>query len=265
MPKKKTASGTPAKPISRKDWDFSLCPPEQLSECYCWEYARNSASFLEDVQRFRARAKSARTFQEFFDFYQECRATDKSDSLPRNVHKACIFNFSPEFPDQPFLSIEGGERKQRVSFVNEVCRGGQWMAALMDFQPIPWQNIFHWGSDELERRRRNVRRKMVAFDMDWTLSEPELVGLFCAWMRKERKRDGSAPRETRGAGSAPTQYRTWLKQLGAMRLVGRMGWEKARDHSFEVAGKSLYQNQAAWIRADTEAKGRLTAFSKESF
>ena len=188
------------------------------------------------------------------------------DRLPRNPHSACIFNFSPEYPDIPFLSIKDDERKQRVFQVDEVFGGGR-LAALIKFQPIPLQSIRHWGSDDFERRRRNVRRKTVAFDMNWTLSEPELVEVFRAWMRKERKRDQTAPQENRGAGGSERQYRTWLKELGALRLLRQMDWQAARDLSVDASKeeKPIYLNQANWIGANENAEARLVEFSKDFF
>lgn len=249
----------------RLEWDFSTCPPEELYECYCYEYARESKEFREDIERFRKSAGAAKTFDALFEFASELRMDRKTEILPQNTHRACIFNFSPEFPDRPFLSIEGKERRRRVILVNERFRGGDWMGALMKFQPIPWDNVFHWGREELERRRKNPHRKIAAFDMDWTLSEPELEQLFCAWVRKERKRDGSAPRESRGAGGSRRQYETWLKQLSVLRLCSGMRWEDAALHSEEVLGKPLYRNQANWITAKRKAKERAELFSKESF
>ena len=254
------ATGGKKAAMPREEWDFSKCPKEQLYECYCYEFARESKSYRRHVDSFRANAGAAKTFDDFFAYSQTWRQTHREDGMPENLHPGCMFNFSPEFPDTPFLSIKEDERKRRLCIVRQLDRDGKdLLNDSANFQRIPWPLVFSRGREYFTTPRKN--RKRVAFDINWSLSEAQLVEMFRDWVRKkreweQRERSGVSVGENRGGGGPQRQYASRLKHLGALRLSRHTGndWNEAAGISELDNKKSIYVNQSEWIRARQEAE-----------
>jgi hypothetical protein len=93
------------------------------------------------------------------------------------------------------------------------------------------------------------------FRFNWSCSDQAFIDALRAWLEKNRDRAVNI-RDERGGGSESRQFRSKLNQLGAWRLLNSpMTWAQAASHALEVREnhKSLYLEQAAWIRARNEA------------
>ena len=100
-----------AEPISRAEWDFSECPPQESYECFFWEYFRECEIKKQEVRQLRKR-KRKKTFDAYFKSIGMDIFMGMSGRAP-----ACFY-FCPEFPEHPYLSVSSKERGRRFKMMH---------------------------------------------------------------------------------------------------------------------------------------------------
>jgi len=93
------------------------------------------------------------------------------------------------------------------------------------------------------------RFQNVAFQLDWSQKNAQLLALFKNWLEQPRPQRIAA-NETRGAGNPARQYAKELKALGALRLH-RRGL---------VAQQNIFSEQSSFIRARRIAERVIATF-----
>lgn len=233
--------------LLREEWDFSPCRDEHLEACYYYEFARESEKAKDAESKYRAAIESAPEREA--KWLLTCRM--------RGVYN--FFQCCPEFPDTPFLCIPKRERDQRIkklwkprrliqANLSSIIRTRE--ADFSQAKTLKYPTGYAGG---------DIREgEIVAFFVDWNLPLPCLVKDFQRWL-DENKPDGAGKPAKRGAGATPRQIKKRLKALGAVRLLRRMDYFDAYEHTKAVLRDKkgercplFGQDASAWSRAKKE-------------
>lgn len=230
--------------LKREEWDFSLCPVDQLEACYYYEFARESDMAKSSERVYREAIESAKD-------EHEARWLRKH----RLIAVFNIFQSCPEFPDTPFLCIPPCERSARIEALwktpaltqanlSSIIRTHE--ANFSQAKTLKFPTGFGEGD-------------IAAFYINWGFPLPKLADDFREWLEKNKPSDANLG-ATNGAGSSIRQWQKWLKALGASRLLACMTWEEAVGHTSELRqnkhGKSwpLFGcNASTWRKAQRDA------------
>ncbi len=93
--------------LPQAEWDFSKCPIEELRDCYVYEFTRKLPDVRESVRNWRERHPGKE-----FDEWLSIAGKPTLLNRPR-LFGYSLFNFCPEWPEKPFLSICAMERDRR--------------------------------------------------------------------------------------------------------------------------------------------------------
>ena len=269
----------------QKEWDFSNLENDEIIHCRFWEYAREIDSWKEKVQQFREKFSQRSKellqyfkkynippgdgfdsyFYSFEDYDGGVPSTWLIDGLLERIKLPDdTFLYSPEWPDVPYLTIEKGERLRRnllsnhgflhpgfvnVETGNRNCFNDKYLSEI----PI---NLFTEDYpkfiEKLNSKDPN-RFRIVPFVIDFKKSKSTHIKQFAKWLDFNSPHD-IKPIEKRGRGSGIKSLKAELKALGAYRLLKKMNWKDAADHTQNIIGKSLYGDQSEWIKARKKVK-----------
>jgi hypothetical protein len=231
--------------LDREEWDFSTCPDEQLEACYFYEFAK------ECPHAIRVSRVAHESLKEITAAY----GPKASYSLAAGVID--LFKDCPEFPGTPFLCIPKLEREQRIA---NLCKANPLVQA--DLPSLIRQH----ANKPLRRKAIGKTLKylagqgdIAAFYIDWRMTNEQLIQGFRQWLRTNRPLT-AVPIVRKGKGSSREQIRKDLKALGAWRLLKKMRWEDAYNHTREILKNKrglpqpLFDSHAsAWGRARKDA------------
>jgi hypothetical protein len=226
--------GTPSKHseasgLAQLDLDFKDCPDKELSECWHWEFKRESKYVIETVFRWRGRFPDVKTFHAFFSSVR---------SLPAPPQDGHLYPLSPEWPRYPFLSIPYLERRRRLALLFQSDQ--ETLAAKLNpRQPEirPESMIdFICNGQLIDGRLRLHIAENVRLHIDWRASDYELIARFKAWVKENRKHRSTPDLSAR-------KLRADLKALAALRLFRT---DKQKD-------STLFAQQGEWTKARKRA------------
>ena len=230
--------------VDREEWDFSTCPKDQLEACFFYEFARECPEAVRAARALREHLKEI--------------GADTGTDHRFAVTVVDIFKDCPEFPHTPFLSIPTAERYRRIKKVGKVIPPVQ-----ADLAGLIRQ---YEGKAVTGKTIKYGQGDIVAFFMDWTISDEKLIeGL--RHSLKTNRPPGAVATVRKGQGSSAQQIRKDLKALGAWRLVKKMkiAWEDAYVHTREILKikkgqpQGLFSSHAsAWARAEKDAEKMIT-------
>lgn len=273
--------------MPRAWWDFSQCPPDELSFCTAYEYLRTIAL----IHRERLKIKFPRfkwtpdvLAEAFKGYFRDGKRVEFSDinegaADPFEINLAVkqIFALAAcqctGFPDAPYLSIQAEERKAWIkTFGFDQLRTDRPTMAQKDFftifldphkaLPFYQHHIIEWQKQNLTASpdpRDKIPRMLVDYDkfqfelgvirINWSLNNKQLVKAFEKWLRENRPKN-TPVFETRGAAKLSES----LKYLSAMRLLTEMTAVQAYNHTEKLLGKPLYWSDDNWYEARDKAK-----------
>src|SRR4051812_26668736 len=84
-------------PISPDEWDFTDCPDSEISNCYYYEYARESTWLIELVEQKREKGWNSGLYPGDWEYYEQAWFSR-------------FFMNLPEFPEVPWLRIPRAKR-----------------------------------------------------------------------------------------------------------------------------------------------------------
>lgn len=273
--------GSDAPEIDPLDWDFSSCPPGELTDCYRYEFARESEMLKQSAQAWRNGIQGCR-----FDDWVSVARKNSRRSRPHFFGWE-PFNFYPEWPQQPYLAVKVPERARRRNLLPklqrtrrsasalrrlDVCSLMQCEPTLMIDQSEVWAEVA--GAAHLVKltpREPDLASlasgdgaiEIVAFQVDWRHSDGVLKECFEHWLASRPKQVKRW--EIKGKGNPREQIKSRLKQLGAMRLLRSHHWTEAARITEAVAGKPLFNEQSSWIRAAANAAELCGNLSEKIF
>lgn len=245
------------------EWDFRSCPKEELHDAWLYEYKREIGSVLEAVAAWRRDAKKD-TFESYYEL-----------ALQKGIPSLCSpsdnFQFFPEWPERPYLSISASERTRRRKQLFPKKESEYKAAMLSPFvggpirlltDPVERSDLL---TSLLEAARRHTSRVPIApvpgyeraslalLQVDWSVEDGILVDQFRALLACHRP----APaiyKKPKGKGSAPAQSIKGLNALGAYRLREKFG-VKGEDIQ-------LFSEATSVSRAIKEAKKIIKGFEE---
>jgi hypothetical protein len=242
-------------------WDFvsarvSLPPAEQLYAWLNYEYARSYRPMVEAVQSIR----------------------EKRQADPHFAFARMLARHFPEFPGTPWSSIPAGIRADRLAAVAKLAVEDPSpthdhparLMTLSEFnatvlpetvisEDTPQANRFFVVEVDFQAKGEAItaeflrqievaRAKLIhEFDRQFNVSGKTLnVNEYF----KPKK-----PRHQKGRGSEKAQIMSYMKQLGALRLMSHFKhkWEDAESSSLCGNGKPLFSERKSWLRAQSEA------------
>jgi hypothetical protein len=235
--------------LAREDWDFSECPEDQLKACFFYEFARECPEAVRAARALREHLKEI--------------GADTGTDHRFAVTVADLYKDCREFPDTPFLCIPKTERARRIMKVHEATPPIQ-----ADLAGLVRQ---YEGKAVTGKTIKYGQGDIVAFFMDWTISDEKLVQGVRRWVKTNRP-PGAVATVRKGKGSGHEQRRKDLKALGAWRLLKQMRWEDAYTYTLEILKNKKGQPQGlfsdhalAWARARKHAQetiANICAFLK---
>jgi hypothetical protein len=269
--------------LSQFDWDFSTCPTDELRSCYNYERTRESKVHRDSLLEWRRNHKGS-TFDDWLPI-----ASEPSRAGRPPLFGWELFTYCPEWPEQPYLAIPQAERQRRQNLIPKIIEqaditnalrlvhlpkllkdfsdgtptGKKWLLPPLNRATVnPGYDIQKpMASDPFPHEPVPLDHETVAFEIDWRHSDGNLSKLFQLWLKSNR------PKEVRqwiikGKGRTSEQLRKDLKALGAWRLLKKMKWDAAAEHTANLSptGKALFDNQAAWISARKHAQSLLKSF-----
>ena len=229
------------KTIAREEWDFDPhadgyagCPDDEIQFAFVYEFARASPPKRNDVAECRKAGKWPDLFNNENVYWMR--------GLP---HLNFIASF-PEFPDTPWLAIDGTLRSGRIKSLPEYD------------PPISMVEIGETEAAEFIWKTWNPRERFTVdvLKINWAYSDQQL-GEALARFRPE-----DFPSEQI---HARTSERESLRKLGAKRLIDAFGsLENAKRHTKgilqdDVTGnpRPLYESDKGWRRAAAEAEALI--------
>ena len=251
--------------LSRDQWDFSQCPPDELWDCHFYEFAREGGTIRASVAAWR-RLHPGKVFDDWLTF----AASAKRGNRPQ-VFGYEVFNWYPEWPEAPYLRIKESERKRRRRMVPQPVRVENIRNALRivplpkllkEFsEPSPFGTLQLPPQDRLTVKSADGTHETVAFDIDWRHSNGTLRKAFECWLQQNRP--PHVPEwKIKGKGTQAEQIKKELKALGASRLLRVMGWKAAGALTARVlpTAEVLFSEQSAWSDAKKCANSVLKRF-----
>ena len=256
--------------VSRWEWDFSQCPPDELHDCYYYEFMREWNIVREQVAEWRKAHAGSK-----FDDWRPMFSKITRENRPRSFSYE-LFNFCPEWPSQPYLSIKQNERQRRRQMIfrpapqSDKSRAlGQVNVSMIIRDHIERGIKYEPTLDALERcviKQNDGLHEIAAFEIDWRHSDGTIIKRFSSWLKSIRPKSVSQW-TIKGQGTDSAQMMKNLNALGAWRLLKIFHWEDAAKETakFYAGGKSLFGEQPNWIRARKYAESLLTSFPGGQF
>jgi hypothetical protein len=232
--------------LERDEWFFNNVPGDEVVTCFYYEYARSRDDICRLVCSWRAKLANLD------------KACDKETAtqafwraLAQLTDWTCsqlLVNF-PEFPSQPWQKIRPAKRakwKRLLTFYSDLdnIRGGLRRESIDKL-------VYAIGSGDMDTRFGEI----VPFFIDWRGGIEKVISDFEKWARKHYS-ELHLPRKKKPRDT----YYEWLKQLGVMRLKGRLGsWDAVQDYTCKALGcKLLYEDDhALWRKARLAAIKRI--------
>jgi hypothetical protein len=259
--------------VPRLDWDFSKCDKIELRDCHFYEFSREREFVRNLVAKWREEQKVT-----CFDDWKPVFSNLSRVNRPK-WHPYDLYNYCPEWPTQPYLSIPTEERRRRRELIVRPVPLSDVSTALTPVNvPMILRNRIETGIeptlDELERgiaiKSYDKFREIAAFEIDWRHSDGIITKRFVAWLKIFRSKRVKQ-RVIQGRRNDSVQMRMELKALGAWRLTHQHGLEYGRASEETAIGESgeeippLYNGQSNWNRACEIAKTRINNTTTSRF
>jgi len=276
--------------LNRNEWDFRPGPdltketkkgnwaegfpfdflPENESY-YCWQYefSRYDTPSFEFYSKWRAGAQKPIDFDSLLEHY---RRTDPDGKNGYGPVVNWFYKIWPEWPEKPYLSIPFKERQRRFKemwvrvpkrqlrlislrdiyrFVDAVKAGTNPQSIIPGRIHQTKMEEDTWVIPRPSSDEKIPPIEIAAFELDFAMTDEQLVDRFHNWLRRRRKEKGYNRPDCR----ATRADRSDLIALGAMRLMeSGLSIQKAMNHSEQISGKALYDDPGDWSHARKRAK-----------
>jgi hypothetical protein len=221
---------------------------DALVYCYDYEFSRELTFLVEVLSHWRKGLESD------FGFLLECCRPVSHLGFVRN-----LFCF-PEWPSSPIQKLDLSVLRQRfdkLSFPDPLRKG-----------PEPLKGKENEMATFLDPETTIYKPfKTVTIAIPAECSHQELRACFAAYLKVHFPDQG---KKHRGARAPARQIKTYLKYLGAYRLLKQMGAEQAAKYTEGVLATELqpkppyplFQFPSEWSRARTKAAERIKVFEK---
>jgi len=270
------------KSLLRAAWDFRDVPGDEIEPCYLYEYSKESPLIVNKIADalegrlspwFKSNPEPTKeTERKIWEgkMLSEVGEIDARTELEQEIHFVVDFAEERIFPKRHWLKI-GQKRRRQHAVQEDRWRVGDVDPASMEAKPLQFHPLEYF----LELRRLfpevGVSAKLPnhsgpnVFNACWDRSDRKLKKDFQQWLTNNRPTDQPGFQKSAHGGSRITTRRDLLKKLGALRLMRAYKRDvvRAGDHAWKVAGKPLYKDQAAWIKAAKKAEEHLHEFQKK--
>ena len=263
----------PKKKTKRGDWTssipFNFLPEDESYFCWQYEFSRYAIQSFDYYSQWRAGAGKPADFDSLLDHYWRTDPNGKTGCPPV---AQWFYKIWPEWPAKPYLSVPFKERRRRFKQTSD--KGPKQRLRLM-----PLRDIYRYvvavkagkateallsgrgvGPVEMGNEIWTFPRapqegvppvEIAAFEIDYELSNENLVSKFQVWLEQRRKLKGYERPDRRGSRAD----RSDLIALGAMRLMDSgLSIRKAMDFSERISGKTLFEDSGDWSKARKRAK-----------
>lgn len=240
-----------------EDWDFSVCPPDELQSCYTYEFLREWAWTRESVAQWRKKHPGQK-FDDWLPTIQNPSDRDRPDYE--------LYAFCPEWPDKPYLSILPKERRRRLELMPKLkCEHDRRYALRMVHlpavlcwysQPPPPGATRVFPPTERATVKEDDFHETICVTVDWRHHPKRIAKIFEELLIRMRPAD-IRYWKTKGKGRHQEQLRARLKALGAWRLLmkWKISWQEAEELTARTRehGQPLFDGQSHWLRACKQA------------
>lgn len=178
-----------------------------------------------------------------------------------------------EFPAKHWLEVDPKVRSHIGKLVRERRRWGNDPKDLAS-QKLSISRLSDYLSSPFGRLTRAFAKYdppeysgEYAFSWWWSRSDRKLIEDFSRWLKENRPEGQAAIENSSASTSRRTNERDHLRTLSAYRLKRTFagGYQEAQSHAFNVLGKPLYNDQAAWLKAERKAAKEIARFHEWAF
>lgn len=271
-----------ARPAKGKDWangrSYDFLEDDEVLKCWLYECTRRHSYDCELAVERRNQAQNPRNFDSLLSHYYKTDPNGKTGVAPLLDHYYTVW---PEWPEQPFLSIGRAKRELRYKemwggnpkrvlqmihlrdihrFILEVKEGGK--SQLPGIPELSKREVdLEPDSIVVKPARHRVHDKLptevIAFAIDYNLTDMHLIALFRGWLAKRREEKGFRRRKFVG-GSQIKTLRAQLNAIGAQRLLATGDTvEQALAYTEKISGRALYADKSQWSKAKLTAENAL--------
>lgn len=232
---------------ARAEWDFSNCPDEELFSCSIYEFKREIPEVIKSVEKWR-RQSATRTFESF-------RALPGRPSVCSPIS---TFHCFPEWPSQPYLSIDPAERNSRYKSFHPKTHNQYVADALKPDLPatFDWYSLMEVLRDPgfvappIAGLPESALLALLQIDLEFT--DETLVEQFRSLLRIYRQSlEIQGEPRPKGKASPIRALKANLRVLGAYRLREKYKMPAAEviRHTTKVSGRPIYSDEAHLRRA----------------
>jgi len=232
--------------LPEREWNFADCPPDEIYDCWLYEFAREVGWLKAAV----ARRKGPIT--------TKYGATVQVDTLPGLARETFYtFLLMPQWPEKPYLSVSMAERdrahlrtKGRPSEFHQDIRADSLVPVEVPkgIEADLAACLQNAGGASLRRpriRSKSNRMELALLQIDWALPDSVLKAAFEAYIKKFRPLCPNSVIRRTGKSDPDSMRLRQLEQLGRFRLL------RANGQNVERARKTGYLSAShhCWYRA----------------
>jgi hypothetical protein len=247
--------------LTVEEWNFDPCPEKELRFCWAYEYTREVSTTESVVAKWRSKT-AAQTFEAL------C-ALAKNEGAPSVCVPTDLFQYFPEWPARPYLSIEPLERNRRYKKLYPKSDAEYASSSLVPRLPQD-ERMWDMLMTELYSSARDggipkasipgeKSAEFILLRIDWHLTNKALMQRFQGFL-ESRPPAAIQYRKKEGKGSHPEIMKADLKALGALRLRRAMRVSDIPSYTAEVLEKPLYSQETSILRAVKRAQKIIRSF-----
>ena len=252
--------------LRREEWDFRSCPERELGRLRSYEYKREVPLIREAVEAWRHNAKK-KTFEGYCELA-------KLEGLPAVCPTTSTFQFFPEWPASPYLSVSQIERTRRYKKLvpkseNEINASplSPWLPRDATSRRDLWEELMaraHGSGTPTVPAPASEGGIVALLQIDWSFPDDALVDQFRAFLVSHRPSEITIHSRTKGKGSQTEKYRADLKALSAYRLRETFGMKAADipEYTKEATGKALFSEESRVSKAVKLAQHHISGFER---
>jgi hypothetical protein len=220
------------------EWNFADCPPDEIYDCWLYEFARE-IGWLKGIVELRRKPTTLRNGQEV--------QVDTLTPFARETFYS--FLLRPDWPAQPYLSASPEERHKWIRWTR--LQTEQEIDAQFLIPNLVPKTVHEQLADSLENlgrariRTEDNRLELALLRIDWAMPDSLLARAFESYLREFRPINPDFPIHHTGKRDPDSTRLRQLEKLGRFRVL------RANGQSIKRAMETGYLagSHDSWYRA----------------
>jgi hypothetical protein len=224
--------------LPEREWNFADCPPDEIYDCWLYEFARE-IDWLRNIVELRRMPITLGNGKQV--------QVDTLTAFARNTFYS--FLLRPDWPARPYLSASPEERHKWIRWTR--LETEQEIHAQFLIPNIVPKTVHEQLADSLQNlgrariRSEDNRLELALLRIDWAMPDSLLVRAFESYLREFRPMNPDFPTPHTGKRDPDSTRLRQLEKLGRFRVLRANGQslQRARETGY-LAG-----SHDSWYRA----------------